>query len=166
MVLSSLSFDSGRRFVQPAGKRAQSYVVIIACCFGYRKTQDQRKRLHLRGLSYRAAASAETYPKQKLPERQTFRGVWFSLLYDLGLADAVDVAGEVEHLVGEAPLVVGDPSCLPRSLRSPVPVSAVGMPRFAVSCLCSVFCYGSLVFLVVIVSETKTFFIPDTIQQV
>ena len=25
---------------------------------------------------------------------------------DLGLADAVDVTGEVEHLVGEAPLIV------------------------------------------------------------
>ena len=88
------------------------------------------------------------------------------MLYDLGLADGVDVTGEVEHLVGEAPLVVGDPSCLPRSLRSPAPGSVVGMPRFAVFCLCSVFCYGSLVFLAVIVPEAKTFFIPDTIQQV
>ena len=88
------------------------------------------------------------------------------MLYDSGLANGVDVAGEVEHLVGEAPLVVGDPSCLPRSLRSPALGSAVGMPRFAVSCLCSVFCYGSLDFLAVIVLETKTFFIPDYIQQV
>ena len=88
------------------------------------------------------------------------------MLYDLGLADGVDVTGEVEHLVGEAPLVVGDPSCLPRSLRSHVPVERIGMPRFAVSCLCSVFCYGSLDYLVVIVPETKTFFIPDYIQQV
>ena len=28
------------------------------------------------------------------------------MLYDSGLADLVDVAGEVKHLVGEAPLVV------------------------------------------------------------
>ena len=40
---------------------------------------------------------------------------------DSGLADLVHVANEVEHLVGEAPLVEGDTSCLPRSLRSPAP---------------------------------------------
>ena len=99
----------------------------------------------------------KTYQIQKLPERIAFRGVWFVLLYDLGLADGVDVTSQVEHLVGEAPLVVGDPSCLPRSLRSPVPGSAVGMPRFAVSCLCSVSCYGSLDFLGLSFQKRKPF---------
>ena len=43
------------------------------------------------------------YPKN--PERRTFRDFLIQLVYDLGLADLVDVAGEVDHLVGEAPLV-------------------------------------------------------------
>ena len=34
-------------------------------------------------------------------------------MYESGLADLVDVTGEVEHLVGEAPLVEGDTLYLP-----------------------------------------------------
>ena len=41
----------------------------------------------------------------------SFRGVWFVLLYDLGLADGVDGSGEVEHFVGEAPFVARKKRC-------------------------------------------------------
>jgi len=42
----------------------------------------------------------------KDPERRTFRDLLFQSVYNSGLADGVNVTGEVEHLVGEAPLVV------------------------------------------------------------
>ena len=41
----------------------------------------------------------------KNPERRTFRDFLIQLPYNSGLADLVDVTGEVDHLVGEAPLV-------------------------------------------------------------
>jgi len=47
-----------------------------------------------------------SYEDEKIPERRAFGYFLQVLLFDSGLADAVDVTGEVEHLVGEAPLIV------------------------------------------------------------
>ena len=47
-----------------------------------------------------------TYEDEKIPERRAFGYFLQVLLFESGLADAVDVTGEVEHLVGEAPLIV------------------------------------------------------------
>ena len=46
-----------------------------------------------------------SYKRKKVPERRAFGYFLWVLCFELRLADAVDVADEVEHLVGEAPLV-------------------------------------------------------------
>ena len=83
-----------------------------------------------RGLSYLAAVFADFVRLTKIPERRAFGYFLIDSCLELRLADGVDVAGEVEHLVGEAPLVKGDAPRLPCSLRSPAPGCFNGLPQY------------------------------------
>ena len=69
-------------------------------------------------------------------------------MYSLGLADLVDVAGEVDHLVGEAPLVVTHASSRRKSESKPT------------SALYKI----STKYYSVVIPAMTTFFIPDYTQ--
>ena len=113
------------------------------------------------GFSYLTAASAKIVQGTKNPERRTFRDFLIQLPYNSGLADLVDVAGEVDHLVGEAPLVEGDTLYLP-PLASLARTSRTHCyARFSSLSLFSVFNFGGLFFLFVVVLHTTTIFVLD-----
>ena len=76
------------------------------------------------GFSYLTAASAKIVQGTKNPERRTFRDFLIQLPYNSGLADLVDVTGEVDHLAPEAPLVVVAGVHLKRLLVYTLPGSA------------------------------------------
>ena len=55
---------------------------------------------------YNTGRRGSSSPRTKKYPKENFRVLFIGFLFDLGLADLVDVTGEVDHLVGEAPLVV------------------------------------------------------------
>ena len=107
-----------------------------------------------------------TFPSMVIPAQKSTRKTGFRVLFiglsvcDSGLADSVDVTGQVEHLVGEAPLVEGA-TAYPPLLASLARTSR--LPDFTVfSALFSFKCsfWSVVILLFVVVLRATTFFIP------